>query len=182
MRSRLRWLLPLIQVVFAVTLTMSNLSRRDSMSNPSWTAPDRQLCDGLNAPAAVLRFLLSKALDSVLSSHPVIQFVLEIILYFWLVALLWYVVSIEAVGWKTVKSSSVTRKVKARTWVDLMIVFLGIGVVFAGELVRHQFGYVSVYSNLISVPYFVWGLILMGFYGNDIWSSIQGSIQHGGEQ
>jgi hypothetical protein len=46
-----RLVLPLAQVGIAIALTSSNFVRPDSISSPSWTAPDQQFCHGLNAPA-----------------------------------------------------------------------------------------------------------------------------------
>jgi hypothetical protein len=96
--------------------------------------------------------------------------------YFALIALLWYAVSAEITGWNRNRLSSLTHKTSAGMWLDLLLVCFGFAVGFVGELVRHQFAYVSLYSNLIAAPYVLWGVILVMFYGRDLWISARVSV------
>jgi hypothetical protein len=36
-----------------------------------------------------------------------------------------------------------------------------------GFLAR-QFGIVNLYSNLVAIPYFIWGAVIAMFYGSDL--------------
>jgi len=168
MNTRTRLALPLVQVVVAAALTMNNLLRPDRLGSPSWTAPDRQFCDGLNAPAALVRFCLIKIADRWLPGHYPIEFVLETIVYLVLVWLVWYIVSIEIGG---NGQSILTPKTGKRNETDVLAIIFGGALGLSGLLVRRQFGYVSTYSNLVALPYFFWGATVMLFYGHDIWTS-----------
>jgi hypothetical protein len=164
MRINLRVVLPLIQVSGAVALTTSNLLRHNSIRNPSWIAPDAQFCDGLNAPATLIRFCIGKLADKWIFGYRPFELVLRTVVYFALVGILWYIVGIELGG----KGLSVlTPKTGVRRAADFLAVGLGFAVVFIALLVRRQFGPVTTYSNLVSTPYFVWGAIIIGFYAHD---------------
>lgn len=89
--------------------------------------------------------------------------------YLVVIALLWYVVSLELEPGAQRRSSKVTPSLGSRRVADFLIIFYGLALGIVGELVRHQFGGVSLYSNLVSVPYFLWMIVLVGFYGRDLW-------------
>jgi len=158
-----------VQTAVAIALTTSNRLRPLSVQNPSWTAPDKQFCDGLNAPAALIRALLLRLSDSWLPAYYPIQFVTETFVYFFLVGLLWYLVSIELRG---NGQSVLTSKTRARKAADSLTILFGIVLCILGVLVRGQFGAVTTYSNFVAMPYYVWGLAIIGFYGHDLWVSV----------
>src|SRR5437764_6476879 len=102
MHLRMRSALPLTQVIIAATLIASNF--RQSPRIDSWTFPDRQFCDGLNAPAALVRSLLDFGLWQLHLHVPSLvtsgfygrgEFILETAIYLTLIAFLWYFVGIE---------------------------------------------------------------------------------------
>jgi|SRR5579859_951887 len=168
MRIKTPILLPFVQTAVAIVLTTSNRLRPLSVQNPSWTAPDKQFCDGLNAPAALIRVLLLRLADSWFPAYYPIQFVTETIVYFFLVGLLWYLMSLELRG---NGQSVLTSKTRVRKTVDGLIILFGIALCILGVLVRGQFGAVSTYSNFVAIPYYIWGLAMIGFYGHDLWAS-----------
>jgi hypothetical protein len=92
-RSRLRVWLPIVQLAIAIALITSN-RLQDRLESPSWIKPDRQICDGLNAPASLVRFCLLKVADREFQSIRWIDSILETVVYFALVWTLWYLVSI----------------------------------------------------------------------------------------
>jgi hypothetical protein len=171
MRFRLRVWLPLAQLAAAIALTGSNFLRRDRIENPSWTALDRQVCDGLNAPAALIRFCMLKVVHLRAPYLFWPDFILETVLYFGLIGLLWYFVAVEISERSREKLSALTSKTGMRTASDVVLIAFGAGLAGFGQLVRHQFGGVpDTHSNLIAVPYFVWAIALIVFYGHDLWT------------
>jgi hypothetical protein len=143
--------LPLVQVAVAVALTTSNRLGPFSIADPTWTKPDRQFCDGLNAPAALIRFFLIRFADIWFPLYYPIEFVLETVVFFLLVGLLWYLVSIEIGG----KGQSVlTPKTGIRRAADVLAIIFGAVLAVLGLFVRGQFGVVTAYSNLVAVPTF----------------------------
>lgn len=168
MHLRTRFVLPVVQIAVAVGLTTSNRLRPVSTENPTWTAPDKQFCNGLNAPATLIRVFLTGLTDKWLFGYYPIEFILETIIYFVLVGLLWYIVSIETAG----KGRSVlATKIGCRRSVDILAIIFGIVLAVVGIFVRGQFGIVSAYSNLVAIPYYVWGIAVVVFYGHDLWAS-----------
>lgn len=170
--SRVRVLLPLVQLIIAVALTTSNFVRADSPSNPAWRAPDRQVCDAVNAPAAVVRFGLLKALDRWAPNHVRADFVIETGVYFVLVALLWYGVSVEITRHRQSRCNLARTRTVSRALFDIFFVLFGIAVGTAGQPVRHQFMDVTAYSTFLALPYFIWAVVLVVFYGYDFCNSL----------
>lgn len=174
MHRRLRFILPFVMVMVTIAMTISNFSRPGGYLRPwsrntsSWEAPDRQICDGLNAPATLIRTLLLKCADTWLHD-PQADFMLETIVYFSLVGVLWYLVAIKispsSLGW----GGSLTFKVEVRKSIDVIFILFGLALGVCAWFVRHQFGHTTLYSSLISLPYLVWALILIFFYGKDLW-------------
>src|SRR5437868_12426332 len=87
LRFVLPFVLPLIQVALAHVLMLSNAARPVSSENSNWKAPDRQFCEGLNAPATIAFTAFQQKLDH--------SFIVVRGAYLLLVWLLWYCVIIE---------------------------------------------------------------------------------------
>jgi len=85
--------LPLVQVPLAVAL-ITSVFRPSPIRNPSFMAPDWQLCAGLNAPAALTRAWLARITDGWRWA----SFAFWTTVYLLLVWLLWCLVSIEIRG------------------------------------------------------------------------------------
>src|ERR1039458_1976830 len=99
MRLKLTVFLPMVQVILAICLITHNHFRAIHISHPSWEAPDIQLCDGLNAPAAEVRFWLLQGLHQYFPrDRVVVDIAMGTAVYFVLIALLWYLVSLEILG------------------------------------------------------------------------------------
>lgn len=177
MRFKLRVWLPVVQLAIAIVLITGN-RLRDRIEDPSWIKPDRQICDGLNAPASVVRFCLLRVADRELQSVAWIDFTLETIVYFALVWLLWYFVSIEVSGRNGKRPNALTRTTTMRAAIDVPLIVFGAALAVYGQLVRHQFGgRPDVYANLVSVPYFIWAIVLVTFYAYDLWAYSQSRRQ-----
>lgn len=166
-----RWYLPFVQVALATALLVSNLSRPSAAYYQRWARPDAQLSYAINAPAGMLRaWLMGLAEQSGLPTHSIhwIEMLVQTVLYILMVFLLWYFVSIE-LSKTPDRGSSLTRLTPIRGIADLLLIFIGIGIGYFAVLVQRQFGPVSVYSILVSVPYFVWSMGLVSFYCYDLW-------------
>ncbi|HET6179304.1 MAG TPA: hypothetical protein VFE61_20410 [Candidatus Sulfotelmatobacter sp.] len=172
MRSRLRVWLPIVQLAIAIALITSN-RLQDRLESPSWIKPDRQICDGLNAPASLVRFCLLKVADREFQSIRWIDSILETVVYFALVWTLWYLVSIEISGRNRKGPSALGHEYygpNLRTAIDVRLIAFGGALAVVGQLVRHQFGGLpDLYANLVSVPYFLWAIVIVAFYGRDLW-------------
>jgi len=171
MRIRMRIILPLVQMAIAVALTVSNYLRPISVVSPAWTAPDRQICDGLNAPAALIRIFLTRLVSTWISLPYRMQFWFETIVYILLVGLLWYTVGIEI---SDNGQSVLTRKTTVRRVTDVLAFIFGTVLAGLGIVVRGQFGVVTTYSNLIAIPYYLWGTAIAILCGRDLWVSFSG--------
>jgi hypothetical protein len=153
MRLRIRVWLPLLQLTIAVVLTTVNLLRHNSIENPSWVKPEKQICDGINAPATLVRFLLTKIGALEFPTFTRLTFVLEIMVYFVLVGLLWYVVALQ-VDRKTSSNEShaLAPSTPIRAILDVLLILFALALMVFGALVRHQFGgRPDIYSTLISI-------------------------------
>ena len=169
MRSKLRVWLPTVQLAIAISLTTSNLLRQNRISNPSWIKPDKQICDGLNAPATLVRICLLKLSERLFTRVAWLDFIIETIVYLAFVALLWYFVSVEIGDRNHEKVSALTARLGPRTAVDLLLIAFGAALAVVGQLVRHQFGGTpDLYSNLLAIPYFMWAAVIAVFYGMDL--------------
>jgi hypothetical protein len=42
-----------------------------------------------------------------------------------------------------------------------------------GLVVRGQFGAVSIYSDVVAIPYYLWAILTIGFYGHDLYLAVQ---------
>ena len=179
-RFRLRVWLPVVQMAIAITLIMRNRAQ-DRLESPSWIKPGRQICDGLNAPTALIRFCLLKVADREFYSVRWIDSILETVVYFALVGLLWYCVSVEISGRDRKGASALTSTTRMRTAIDILLIAFGAALAVAGQLVRHQFGgRPDMYANLVSVPYFIWAIVLILFYSRDFWVYRSQKLRPGG--
>ena len=102
-----------------------------------------------------------------------IEFALETVVFLLLVGLLWYLVSIELEG----KGESVlTPRTGIRGTADGLAIIFGVILACLGLLVVGQFGAVTLYSNIVAIPYYIWGAAITIFYGRDLWLCF-GTIQ-----
>ena len=158
-----RIVLPLAQVMIASTLTTHNLLRPDPWAAPAWTKADRQLCDGLNAPATLVRALLIHLSDKLLPGNYLINLSLETGVYYALVWALWYLVALEYTG-------GGVRYLRMKDWVRRTSRVLGAGVailfVAAGLLQSGQLG--GNYGRLVSLPYFAWAAVFVVVFGRGL--------------
>jgi hypothetical protein len=159
--------LPLLQVLLAAALITSNLLR--PLSYSSFTYPERQVCDALNAPVVLVRYYW---LRFALREFPHLYagwagVIIENIMYIALVGLLWYLVSIEIGGQKEGKVSIIAEKTGMRTAFDLLLISFGIylGIVSILELYRFV-----MWHGVFAIPYFVWAAVIVVFYTRDLWA------------
>jgi len=165
----MRLLLPLLQVLLAAALTIHNRLRPIGSLGSRDRAPDRQLCDALNAPAAVMRLVLLGTADRWTLRYPLLQFIIETVIYMVLVWLLWYMVSIEIGG----KGQSIlTPRTRIRRIADVFLILFGILVATLGFLLAPDF-LRTAYSNLVTIPHYIWGLAIIAFYGHDLLASFE---------
>jgi hypothetical protein len=162
----------LLQVLLAAALITSNLLRPDPLGHPSFKAPDRQLCDALNAPVVLIRGLWLRFAER---EFPYLYsqlyegwagVIIENIMYLGLVGLLWYLVGIEIEGRKEGRLSLIAAKTGMRTVSDLLLMFFGVCLGIAAIFGHAGFG---TYYGLFAVPYFVWAIVIVRFYGRDLW-------------
>jgi hypothetical protein len=161
--------LPLVQVAIAAALATSNALRPDSWASPTWTKPDWQLLHSINAPAALIAmYPLECAYDWFSPYHPLNLFV-ESIIRFSLIWLLWYVVSIEIGG---AGQSVLTPKTRMREVADVLAIGFGAAVGVLGALYSRPVGGTFT-KPIIILPYLIWPIVIMGFYGHDLWVSVR---------
>jgi hypothetical protein len=66
--------------------------------------------------------------------------------------------------------SSLTPKTGIRRAADVLaMIFGGAVAIFSLLIRRHEFGYVTTYSTLVAAPYFFWAVVIVAFYGHDLW-------------
>ena len=165
MTPRLRIALPLAQAILASALITVNLFRSDSVMTPSWHKPEIQFCHALNAPAALAVHLLREATYQWAPYPHRVELALETIVYVGLVWLIWFLVALQIEG----RGRCILMpRSRLRGVADLFGLIVGAGTGVVGLLVRHQLGAVTTYSNLLSVPYFLWAVLIIGFYGCDL--------------
>ena len=179
--DRLRWGL-------AIALKARNLLLPSSFDDPLYLKPDYQLCNALNAPVTVavralvpiaarleclvmvparLRAEINEQTVSCWGylSYPV-SLAIDTVVYFGLVWLLWYATIIEFGGGGR---SALAPKGWMRVAADGFAVIFGLMVVAYG-LAAPAEHYNGIYWNTVAVPYYLWGLLLVIFYGRDLWS------------
>jgi hypothetical protein len=168
-RSRLQTWLPSVQVLLAAVLLTSNYLRRiDTPHDPSWTALDRQFCDGLNAPVALVKYLLLRIVYRELP-YPYGDWaglILETVVYLALVGLLWYVVAREiASGPRGRSKTGNTTKTSARPITDVLLIAFGITLAIA-TVALHAGG--GTYYGLFGILHLLWAAVIVTFYGYDL--------------
>ena len=166
MRTRIRLILPPVQVVLAIILIVSNRLREQWGSRPAFLAPDLQFCGALNAPATVIWSLLLRLMGIWYWAPLWIEEIVQKLAYLVLIGLLWYAVSIEIGGGG---QSVLTSKVRMRSAVDVLLMAFAGCVGASAWLIRsHEFGFVTTYSTLVATPYFLWAVVIAAFYGRDL--------------
>jgi hypothetical protein len=166
MQNRTRILLPLAQVAVAAALMTHNALVPDSLANPAFTKPDWQFCLGLNAPATlVARYPMHILFQSPWPRYP-FSAVLELIVRLSLIWLLWYVVSIEIDGRG---HSILAPKTRMRKVADVLALAFGVVVGATGQTISSRFD--VNYGRLVAAPYIIWAVVIIGFYGRDLWVS-----------
>jgi len=165
--KRIRFVLPAAQMVIAFALTTTNRLRPPWGNRPAFLEADWQFCMGLNAPASLIWDQILRARGLWYEQHARLGIALETLAYLALVGVLWYLIAIEIQGRGR---SALTSKVRLRGVVDLFATVGGAAVAAAGLYIRrHEFGFVTTYSTLVSIPYLVWGLVIASFYAHDLW-------------
>jgi len=61
-----------------------------------------------------------------------------------------------------------------RRMADLFLIVVGAAVALGGLSIRRESGFVAPYSTIEAVPYFIWGVVILVFYGHDLWVSFGG--------
>ncbi|HKV39298.1 MAG TPA: hypothetical protein VJX67_08800, partial [Blastocatellia bacterium] len=130
-----------------------------------WTAPDRQFCDAINAPATLVRMLLESIADQLLPGNYRIELIIETVIYLTLVWVVWYVLGVEITGGGTRALAAGSRM---RRVVDICAIVFGSALAVTGLLVVSQFGSPTAYSTAVAVPYFIWATTMIIFYGYDL--------------
>jgi len=159
--KRIHFVLPLMQVVVAVGLMTHNYLAVDSLANPRWRHSDWQFCGALNAPATMLAEYPTDIAYRWLGPYYPLNEIIEWIVRLCLIWLLWYCVAIEMGGRGQSVLASRTRMRKVADFGGMLF-----GVVLANDSVvlGRQFG-------LLSIPYLLWAVLLVTFYGHDLWTT-----------
>jgi hypothetical protein len=154
----------------AIGLTMHNFRRPSSLADPAWVKPDRQLCDALNAPAALIRFGLTQLANGLPNRDPNHMFI-ETTIYFVLVGLLWYAVAIEISGRG---QSILARRSGMRKSADILGIFFG--VILGTVTAISDFGGSAAYIKLAAITWFIWAVVIVSFYGHDLRASLRRAV------
>jgi hypothetical protein len=98
--------------------------------------------------------------------HPLSGIIAESSLFIALVGLLWYLVAVEVSG----RGQSVlTSKVRFRSLADVSAMLFGGGLLIMGlNIYWHEFGFPTAYSAAVAIPYIMWALVVVLFYGHDL--------------
>jgi hypothetical protein len=167
MRTKLPLVLPLVQVVAAAALTASYFVRRDGTL--AKMQPDIQLCHALNAPATLIKQLFLGTAHAWLPQfYPSVDYVVDTVVYFPLIWLIWYLVSVEIGG---AGYSILTPKTRMRGTVDIAAIVFGTMLAVFGLLVCSEFRHVPAYACCLAIPYLIWSLAIVVFYGHDLRAS-----------
>jgi hypothetical protein len=153
---RVRFVLPLTQAAVACALIASFLAPPHP---EDFAKTEYQIYRALNAPA----FLLSAVPARI--AHWVYRkayFIVETTVRLCFVWLVWYAVSIEISG----RGRSVlSPRTRVRRVADALAVIFGAAVALSG-------GY-GLHPPAIWMLYLIWGVVIMGFYGRDLWVSLR---------
>ena len=185
---RPRAALPALQVLAAIIALMFNHRRPVSFENPSWVAPERQLCFAVNAPASVVTSSLVMATGWASRHFPggratfaYLECAIDPCLFLVLVAVVWFTVILELSSWHRGRQSIFAARGRVgRRTVDLLLVLYGVGLgVFGVTLRNHMLRYWSEatgYWNAVAVLYLAWAAVLVLFYGYDLWASTERTL------
>lgn len=167
---RVRWILPIIQMVVALGLTVSNAMGPIVLGDPRRLKPDKQLRDALNAPAALARFCLAFVIHHAISPSYALYFALEVIVNVSLVGAVWYIVAIELGG----RGQSVlTQRTGMRKVADVLAIAFGACTGLTGLAVFYSL-VPSAFSYFVAALWFLWSALIVGFYAHDLWISARG--------
>jgi hypothetical protein len=157
-----------VQTCAAVIAITANSLRIDTISSPSWTAPERQYCHALNAPVALMTVLIEKLIDAL--GWIQLSIWIDRILFVVLVPFLWYWVMIEIQSLLVSGVSVIGSRGLRRRMADCAFMALGVLLLGAAYGVRVQFGYSHsmLYPNSLAAFYVGWATVLIAFYGNDL--------------
>jgi hypothetical protein len=165
---RLRILLPSIQIVVAVILLTSNYLRPDPPHNPASRAADLQFCDGLNAPAALAKYLLMRIVyrEVLFPYSPWAELIVQTVVYLGLIGLLWYVVGLEIDRRTRGGPSRSTARTCVRPIADSLLIAFGITLAIVA--VKFHAG-AGTYYGLFGILHLSWAVVIVAFYGHDLW-------------
>lgn len=155
-------LLPVIQMGLAAVLILHNFWKPLPASIERWEEPDRQICDAINAPAAVARWAVISAAERLAPNYAGVEFFFETVIYLVLVGFFWYLVGVEVCA--RLRKGLASRS-GLRALADLFGFLIGSAVIATGFVVRQQFVGVTLYSSLLALMYFLWGAGIVIFYG-----------------
>lgn len=164
MAKTIKFYLPLGQAALVVLLMLLN-SMRDAWG--AWSAIERQVSYGINAPAAFISFFLAKLQLDISPLVNEIQYLFfTYAFYFMLVVMLWYAVALEVSGGSN--GSSLTSLTRFRETADLMLVALGLFLIFLGVM---NFDLRSARRSEMpsSIGCLVWGVVVTSFYVRDLY-------------
>jgi hypothetical protein len=168
--ARIRFILPLVQVIIAAALIISNSVRpeppADTIPSPKRGMLDIQYCLALNSPAAMIAAIQIEATHDLLWNYYPLYPIVNLTFFLSLVWLLWYAVSIE-IGGKGL--SVLTPKTGFRRVADTLAISLGIGVVIYADIAPAHI----LYKKFVSPVHLLWALTIIGFYGHDLWASFR---------
>jgi hypothetical protein len=169
-RSKIRFILPLLQLAVVVCLKVSNSLRPDTPESPSWYKPDIQVCHALNAPVGVCTDWMVQLAYRWLPDPFSMELFIHWVVYLALVWALWYVVSLESTGGGL---SLVAPKTGARRVADIAAIGLGIALGTYGSLIWSSPRALDAYWMILSIPYFMWAAVIVIFYSHDLWASFR---------
>ncbi len=173
LRRNVSFYLPVVQVALA-GLLMSVDPMRHGPGKEPWLVPERQICYGMNAPAAFVGAMLTKCevgISPLFLFNYLEHLFFTYVLYLILVGATWYAVAFEISRTGSI-GSSITPLTRIRGIADLALVACGGVLMFVGMMavmsVRHV-GWGRWEAVFFGVSWLLWGLILVSFYGRHLY-------------
>lgn len=167
MPANYRYILPTIQTALAAAV-MAHNPLPLSVWQYEWQSLDWLICSGVNAPATLVAQRLIDPVIEWLVDHYPVSIVLPVVIRLSAIWLLWYLVAVEIGGRG---SSALAQKTRLRKLVDLA------AISFAGYLVASGAPFVNNSSawthTLMGMQWILWALVIVGFYGHDLWVSFR---------
>jgi len=134
------------------------------------TTLESQISYGLNAPVFFIGPVLARIRFVAVNRAP--WFIANYLLYFVLVALLWYAVVLEAsgAGGSTIMALLARRRVY-RITADVLLVAFGLFLIFLGVMNSSQAFMGQAWHKDIPlvVGFLLWGLLITWFYAHDLY-------------